>query len=118
MIQAARSPDHRKSAGFVAGGAGGVETAVPVTAYAPVRQALRESGSHQAGFKAELITRRGNPVRPPILQAPAPGGARCRLSGCSELQFLKPAQLPHELLLSFEQKHQRGADCDDQNAVR
>ena len=63
----ARSPDERKSAAFVGGGAGAVNAAVPVTGYVAVRQALRQSGSRQAGFKAELVDRPGSMVRPPIL---------------------------------------------------
>lgn len=60
-----RAIDERKSAGLV--GKGAVEAAVPVTGYMAVREALRRSGSRQAGFKAELVNRRGNPTRPPIL---------------------------------------------------
>src|SRR5690606_11965097 len=62
-----RSIDDRKSARFVGGGAGAVEAAIPVAGYAAVRQALRATGSRQAGFRAELVMRTGNPVRPPIL---------------------------------------------------
>jgi len=57
--------DQRKSARAVGGGA--VKMAVPVTGYAAVRDALRASGSRQAGFQADLVNRRGNPTRPPIL---------------------------------------------------
>lgn len=57
--------DRRKSAAAV--GAGAVRAALPVSGYAAVRNALRASGSRQAGFKAELVNRRGNPTRPPIL---------------------------------------------------
>ena len=60
-----RPGDVRKSIGAV--GDGAVVGAVPVTGYAGVRDALRASGSRQAGFKAELVNRRGSPVRPPIL---------------------------------------------------
>jgi len=57
--------DARKSGAVV--GAGVVEAAVPVTGYAAVRDALRAIGSRQAGFKADLVNRPGNPTRPPIL---------------------------------------------------
>lgn len=60
-----RTMDARKSAGAVKGGA--VRAGVLVTSYAAVRAALRQSGSRQAGFKAELVDRPGNPIRPPIL---------------------------------------------------
>ena len=55
--------DARKSRTVV--GAGAVKAAVPVTGYAAVRDALRTDGSHQAGFKAELVN--NSPTRPPIL---------------------------------------------------
>jgi cytochrome P450 len=57
--------DQRKSAAAV--GAGTLADAVPVTGYAAVRDALRASGSRQAGFKAELVSRRASLTRPPIL---------------------------------------------------
>src|ERR1700760_558184 len=57
--------DQRRSAAAV--GAGSLANAVPVTGYAAVRDALRASGSREAGFKAELVTRRGRLPRPPIL---------------------------------------------------
>lgn len=57
--------DARKSARAV--GKGSVAGAAPVTGYAAVREALRRNGSRQAGFKAELVDRPGNPTRPPIL---------------------------------------------------
>jgi len=57
--------DRRKSAAIV--GAGAVRGAVSVTGYAPVRDALRAAGSAQAGFQADLVLRRGNPIKPPIL---------------------------------------------------
>ncbi len=60
-----RSSDARKSAGYV--GKGAVEASVPVTGYEAVRAALRAKGTLQAGFKAELVARKGSPVRPPIL---------------------------------------------------
>ncbi len=59
------SGDQRKSAAIV--GKGAVAGATPVTGYAAVRDALRAAGSRQAGFRAELVSRRGNPTRPPIL---------------------------------------------------
>lgn len=60
-----RSSDARKSAAKVSEVP--VEAAVPVTGYKAVREALRAEGSRQAGFKAELVTAKGSPVRPPIL---------------------------------------------------
>ncbi|WP_379488185.1 cytochrome P450 [Novosphingobium soli] len=55
--------DQRKSAA----GPGAVTGAKPVTGYQAVREALRRQGGRQAGFKAELVNRPGNPTRPPIL---------------------------------------------------
>lgn len=57
--------DDRKSAN--AASVGPVGNAASVTGYSAVRDALRENGSRQAGFKAELVNRPGNPTRPPIL---------------------------------------------------
>lgn len=59
------SADQRKSAGVV--GVGTVKASATLTNFSAVRDALRASGTRQAGFKAELVNRRGNPTRPPIL---------------------------------------------------
>lgn len=57
--------DQRRSAQAL--GPGAVRLARPVTGYAAVREALRAPEMRQAGFKAELVDRPGNPTRPPIL---------------------------------------------------
>jgi cytochrome P450 len=57
--------DRRKSAEVV--GAGATTAAEPVRGYAAVRDVLRAGGMRQAGFKAELVDRRGKLTRPPIL---------------------------------------------------
>jgi len=84
--------DQRRSAAFVGGGAGAVQSAAPVTGYAAVRQALRDSGSHQAGFKAELVNRPGNMVRPPILFLSGEAHRRQRVATA---RFFAPKAVQH-----------------------
>ena len=57
--------DQRKSARAV--GPGLSAAARPIEGYAEVRRALRDSGSVQAGFKADIVAHYGTATRPPIL---------------------------------------------------
>lgn len=61
-----------------AAGPGSVPDAQPVTSYAGARDVLRRPEMRQAGFKAELVHRRGNPTRPPVLYLHGPAHRRQR----------------------------------------